>query len=102
MLFRSSVLGGTEAGHWYFNDEEYDWDKDILRDAIYDAMVGIPDDLIDLMCDTVYPEDPQLARRYISAKKLTDEVLEEVMKQVSVYDTDTILCTLYDTLYSGA
>lgn len=98
----TSVLGSTGAnGHWYFDDEAYDWDKDILRDAIYDAMVGIPDDLIDLMCDAVYPEDPQLARRYVSAKKLTDEVLEEVMKQTSVYDIDTILCTLYDTLYSG-
>jgi hypothetical protein len=43
-----------------------------------------------------------MARRYVSAKKLTDEVLEEVMKQVSVYDIDTILCTLYDTLYTGA
>lgn len=98
----TSVLGSTQDSHWYFDDETYDWDRDILRDAIYDAMVGIPDDLIDLMCDAVYPEDPQMARRYVSAKKLTDEVLEEVMKQVSVYDIDTILCTLYDTLYTGA
>ena len=100
----SSFVGGHghDHGHWYFDDETQDWDKDILRDAIYDAMVGIPDDLIDLMCDAVYPEDPYLARRYVSAKKLTDEVLDEVMKQVSVYDTDTILCSLYDTLYVGA
>lgn len=93
---------GQDDGHWYFDDEGYDWDKDILREAIYDARLGITDDLIDLMCDSVYPEDPYLARRYVSAKKLTDEVLDEVMKQVSVYDIDTILCSLYDTLYVGA
>ena len=100
----SSFVGGHghDDGHWYFDDEGYDWDKDILREAIYDARLGITDDLIDLMCDSVYPEDPHLARRYVSAKKLTDEVLDEVMKQVTVYDTDTILCSLYDTLYTGA
>lgn len=93
---------GQDDGHWYFDDDEQDWDKEILREAIYDARIGITDDLIDLMCDAVYPEDPYLARRYVSARKLTDEVLDEVMKQVSVYDTDTILCSLYDTLYVGA
>ena len=64
----SSFVGGhghDHGDHWYFDDETQDWDKDILRDAIYDAMVGIPDDLIDLMCDAVYPEDPYLARRYV-------------------------------------
>ena len=99
--FGDDVMAGGD-GHWYFDDDTQDWDKQILRDAIYDARVGITEDLLDLICDAVYPEDPRLARRYISAKKLTDELLDEIMKQTSVYDTDTILCTLYDALYTGA
>jgi hypothetical protein len=92
---------GEDDGHWYFDDDKQDWDKQILRDAIYDAMVGIPQDLIDLMCDSVYPEDPRMAKQFISAKKLTDELLDELLLQANVYDTDTVLCTLFDNLYVG-
>lgn len=94
-----SSFGGDD--HWYFDDDAQDWDKQILRDAIYDAMVGIPQDLIDLMCDAVYPEDPRLAKQFISSKKLTDELLDEMLLQTNVYDTDTVLCTLFDNLYVG-
>ena len=95
-----SSFGGDD-GHWYFDDDAEDWDKQILRDAIYDAMVGIPQDLIDLMCDSVYPEDPRMAKQFVSAKKLTDELLDELLLQTNVYDTDTVLCTLFDNLYVG-
>lgn len=86
----------------FYDDADAEWDRQLLRDAIYDAMVGQPHDLIDLMCDSVYPEEPALVRRYISTRKLTDEMLEEMLKQTAVYDADTILCTMYDALYTGA
>ena len=95
----TSVSSSFGAG-WQLADT--DWEREYLRDAIYDAMVGRPDELIDMMCESVYPEDPRLAMRYINARKMTDAVLEDMLKASNVYDADTVLCTLYEKIYTGA
>ena len=98
----TSVSSSFGTG-WQLYDDVHgkDWEREYLRDAIYDALVGRPDELIDMMCESVYPEDPLLAKRYINVNKLTDETLEHMLKQANTYDTDTVLCTLYDQIYTG-
>ena len=87
--------------NWHLVDDD-SWEREYLREAIFDAMVGQPHELIDMLCQCVYPEDPRLARRYINTKKLTDELLQDTLKQTNTYDTATVLCTLYDEIYTGA
>ena len=85
---------------WDATDD--DWEREYLQDAIYDAQVGLTDDLIELMCESVYPEDPRLAARFVNPKLLTDQLLEEALYNSRVYDTDTVLCTLFDAIHCEA
>jgi hypothetical protein len=70
-----------------------------VEDALYDAMRGVYTPLVDLMAECVYPEDPSLAKRTISRRILTDEVLEEAWDMLGQHDPDTVLLTLYDIAY---
>ena len=84
----------------YADDEEYD--RITLREAIYDAQGGHKDFLIDLMCESVYPEDPDMARRFISKKDLTPDLLAEAMEWSDTYDVDTVLASLFDATHVEA
>ena len=99
----TSVSSSFGTGWQLFDDVHgTDWNREYLKDALYDAMVGRPDELLDMMCESVYPEDPKLALRYINVSKMTDEVLESMLKAANTYDSDTVLCTLFDHIYTGA
>jgi len=99
----TSVSSSFGTG-WQLYDDVHgtDWNREYLKDALYDAMVGRPGELLDMMCESVYPEDPKLALRYINTSKMTDEVLESMLKAANTYDSDTVLCTLFDHIYTGA
>jgi hypothetical protein len=84
----------------YADDDEYD--REVLREAIYDAQAGFMDYLIELMCDSVYPEDPDLARKFINPKDLTEELLAEAMQWSDTYDVDTVLASLFDASHIEA
>jgi hypothetical protein len=73
-----------------------------VEDALYDAMGGRYTDLINLIAECVYPEDPALAKRTISRRILTDEVLEEAWNMLGQHDPDVVLFTLYDIAYCEA
>jgi hypothetical protein len=95
--------GGWAKGWWtsYKDDRmslEYTLEMQV-EDALYDAMGGRYTDLINLIAECVYPEDPALAKRTISRKILTDEVLEEAWDMLGQHDPDTVLLTLYDIAY---
>ena len=96
---------GTPSGAWstnwwadYKDDEPYSLEMQV-EDAIYEAMRGTYTALINLIAEAVYPEDPALAKRTISKKTLTDEVLEEAWDMLAAHDADTVLLTLYDIAY---
>ena len=55
--------------------------------------------LIELMSESVYPEDPHTAHKFINRNKLTEEVITMAMGMVGHNDTDAILCTLFDMAY---
>jgi hypothetical protein len=72
------------------------------EDAVIAAFRGVTKPLVTLMCESVYPEDPAMAERYINTKKLTDEVLEQLEDLLYSSNPDTMLATAYDLCYTGA
>ena len=90
----------VQSDHWYDDDEYYA--TEMLFDAIYDAQAGYYDDLIDLIAECVYPEDPNLAVKFLSKRKLTDDLLEEAKQMARAYDASTVLCTLFDAIHCEA
>jgi hypothetical protein len=89
-----------KGGH-YFEDDEFDVEflREDLRDAIYDAMAGSKQWLVALMCESVYPEDPELAERFIDRGKLSEKVLDEALSNMTVLDPDAVLADVFDRAY---
>ena len=81
------------------NGAFYDYAMMDLKDAIMDAMVGMPDFLIDMMAESVYPDDINLAKNFINDRALTKDVLDKAMKMTKTYDPDTVLATVFDMVY---
>jgi len=77
----------------------YDYAMMDLKDAIMDAMVGMPDFLIEMMAESVYPDDVNLAKNFINDRALTKDVLDKAMKMTNTYDPDTVLATVFDMVY---
>lgn len=88
--------------NWYdYDDDEY-FATEILFDALYDAQAGYADDLLDLIAECVYPEDPEMAVKFLSKRKLTDDLIEEAKQMARDHDADTVLCTLFDNIHCDA
>jgi hypothetical protein len=92
---------GVSAFDWttYSKDEPYDFEMDDIRFALHDAKEGYYDELFYLVAESVYPEDPELAVKFLDAKRLTDDLIDKLMDLSETYDADTLLCTVFDTLY---
>jgi hypothetical protein len=86
-------------GVW--QDDDY-WQTEDLIDAIYDAMAGSYDFLLEQISEAVYPEQPDLALRFLNRRLLTDELLQEALIQARTYDAPTVLCTLFDAIHCEA
>lgn len=84
-----------------WEDDEY-WQTEDLLDGIYDAMVGHHDFLLEQISEAVYPEQPDLALRFLDRRLLTDELLQEALIQARTYDATTVLCTLFDAIHCEA
>jgi hypothetical protein len=90
----------VQSDHWH-DDDEY-FETEILFDALYDAQAGYYDDIINLIAECVYPEDPVFAIKFLSKRKLTDDLLEEAKQMARSYDAPTVLCTLFDAIHCEA
>ena len=86
-------------GTW--QDDDY-WQTEDLIDGLYDAMVGNYDFLLEQISEAVYPEQPDLALRFLNRRLLTDELLQEALIQARTYDAPTVLCTLFDAIHCEA
>lgn len=84
-----------------WEDDEY-WQTEDLLDALYDAMVGHHDFLLEQISEAVYPEQPDLALRFLDRRLLTDDLLQEALIQARTYDATTVLCTLFDAIHCEA
>ena len=90
---------GAALAPWGHDDVGLLDEDEYLYECLIDAQQGFPRGLIDMMSESVYPEDPEMAHRFISRKKLTEEVITMAMGMVGHNDTNTILCTLFDMAY---
>jgi len=86
-------------GTW--QDDDY-WQTEDLLDGLYDAMAGSYDFLLEQISEAVYPEQPDLALRFLNRRLLTDELLQEALIQARTYDAPTVLCTLFDAIHCEA
>lgn len=80
---------------FYANEED-----EYLMDCLQDAEFGFTSGLIGMMAESVYPEDPAMARKFINKKKLTEEAIALAKSMVGSNDTNAILVTLFDMAYA--
>jgi hypothetical protein len=95
--FSSYANDSDDAFYDYYEDED---EETLVHEALQDSLMGYTGELIILMCESVYPEDPDLARRFIDKTKLNDETL---LKQAIGWNTTlgapTALAALFDAVY---
>lgn len=70
-----------------------------LEDALRDAKLGMYRDLLDMIAEAAYPEDPDMALKFLNKKMLTDDVLDVALEQCYAFDADTVLLGLFDSAY---
>ena len=97
---KATSVSSLSGNHWLLDDDG--WELEGLRDAIYDAMAGNKQWLVELLTESVYPEDPEMAEMFIDRKKLDGQVLAEALDNCKTYDPDTVLCCMFDQVYKGA
>lgn len=87
--------------------DDADWDsaeyqeKFQMFDAIDDARHGKTKYLIALMAELVYPEDPEMAERFMDRNKLTEDVLDTAEGMLEYMSAAAVACELFDEIYSG-
>ena len=95
---------GAWANNWWKDygkapavDDTY---AEIVEDAIYDALTGVYTQLIELMAECIYPDDPVLAKRSIRRASLTDALLTDALIGLrDGEDAENVLLWLYDHSY---
>jgi hypothetical protein len=102
-VYKDDKGGNTLASATYnWDDDDEYFATEMLYDALYDAQAGYADDLIEMIAECVYPEDPEMAVKFLSKRKLTDDLLEEAKQMARAYDAATVLCTLFDAIHCEA
>jgi hypothetical protein len=100
---------GVSAGEWaglhHLDDDDYDYDMDSytieLQEALYDAQAGSKQWLIELMCESVWPEDPEMAERLIDRNKIDEVLLAHALKISTTYNPDAVLAEIFDQSYAA-
>jgi hypothetical protein len=102
--YLTSSTGVSSAWHHLSNDD-YDWHEDSytleLQEALYDAQAGSKQWLIELMCESVWPEDPEMAERLIDRNKINERVLTDALKNSATYNPEAVLATIFDQAYAA-
>ena len=102
--YKSASAHNKQVDSKYFGtwqDDDY-WQTEDLLDALYDAMAGSYDFLLEQISEAVYPEQPDLALRFLNRRLLTDALLQDAVTQARTYDSATVLCTLFDAIHCEA
>jgi hypothetical protein len=99
----TSALTGVNSAWHHLSDDDYDYDSYTieLQEALYDAQAGSKQWLIELMCESVWPEDPEMAERLIDRNKINEAVLTEALKNSATYDPTAVLATIFDHSYAA-
>ncbi len=92
----------SSRGHDYHHLSENDYidsHREELREALYDAMAGSKQWLIEMLCESVYPEDPEMAEQFIDRNKLSEDVLTQALQDSDAFDPDAVLADVFDQAY---
>ena len=103
-VYDNATAHNTKLDSKYFGkwqDEDY-WETQDLLDAIDDALEERYDFLLELISESVYPEDPTIAKRFLNRRLLTKELLQEAITMAHTYDSATVMCTLFDAIHCEA
>lgn len=95
----SSFSSSSDFKNYMHLVDDDEWLRDDLRDAIYDAMAGSTHWLVELMCESVWPEDPETAQMFVDRNKLDEEMLTQALQDSGVYDPDVVLAAMFDQVY---
>lgn len=87
-------------GTWPAYDTSDLTEDEYLYECLLDAQQGFLTGVITLMAQSVYPEEPEMAVKFIDRKKLTDDAITMAMGMCGHNDVDSILCTLFDMAYA--
>jgi hypothetical protein len=87
------------TGMWQYDTEDESDYKEMLFDALWDAQYGLTHDLMYMIGEAVYPEDPDMAVKHMDRRLLTEEVIDDAKHMAKSMDVDTVLCTLFDQLH---
>jgi len=100
----AGIAGWSSGYSAMFNKgEEYDLAEYVryeLEDALRSAQDGDYDWLLEMMAESVYPEDMTLAVRFIDKRKLTFGVLDDALYMLETADPDAVMATLFDEAYA--
>jgi len=100
-----SAVGTGEWANWHHLRDDDEWDYDSytieLQEALYDAQAGSKQWLIELMCESVWPEDPEMAERLIDRNKIDEQVLATALKHSATYDPTAVLAEIFDQSYAN-
>jgi dihydroxyacid dehydratase/phosphogluconate dehydratase len=101
--YHSPSLTGVNSAWHQLSDDDYDFESYSLelQEALYDAQAGSKQWLIELMCESVWPEDPEMAERLIDRNKIDEQVLAEALKASATYDASVVLATIFDQAYAA-
>jgi len=89
-------------------DDDAKWDtpemqtKFAMFDAIEDARMGKVKYLITLMAELVYPQDPDMAEKFMDRNKLTEDMLDTAEGMLDYMSAEAVACELFDEIYAGA
>ena len=95
--YQGSVYGRS---NWWLSSADDDMlGTGILQDALTDAEFGWPDELLWLAAESVYPEDPEFALKFLDKKKCTPKAIKRWQELAETHDMDSVLATVFDTLH---
>jgi hypothetical protein len=100
----SAAAANTPLG-WDDEDDTYDWLQSRWRredalDAVLDAQYGYTQQLAQMVAESVYPEDVELAIKHMNFKLLDPTTLDDAFEAIDHgEDIDLVLGTLFDALH---
>ncbi len=88
---------------YYTANLDYYYDKTLenLYDALILADQGFPSELEIMIAETVYPDDPHMARQHIRQKYITPEMIDDALNKLDYLDAESILFDLFDAAYAA-
>jgi hypothetical protein len=98
--YKDSVAKNPAVSAWGADDVGLLDEDEFLYECLLDAQQGFMLGLVEMMSKSVYPEEPELAVKFIDRNKLTDEAITMALGMCGHNDVDSILCTLFDMAYA--